>query len=335
MAERDETSHDKITAAAPAPEATPVKAETAAAAPSENSKIPSSTAEAAPALPTAQPEGPPPAEGKAGPGSEIPAAPVAATPPPFLREHATRIIAKPQARSDGKTSRKAAPAAKEKAPQSRFALLAASVALAACLGGALGSIGVASLSRVSGAADTATPRADALAEVQALKELIAQLGAEVAATKTNVDHLGKVTGTQFGKIIDRFDRADRVQADPPAKLVKIAEALDRLERRVAAIPTPPPAVASAPAAPANDVTGTVTPRPAPETKAPPKPAILEGWVLRRAYDGVALIEGRMGVIEVEPGAPLPGGGRVEEIKRQDGHWVVVTSKGLIVPSQYR
>ena len=58
-------------------------------------------------------------------------------------------------------------------------------------------------------------------------------------------------------------------------------------------------------------------------------------MLRRVYDGTAYIEGRMGVIQVERGETLPGGGRVEEIKRQDGRWVVVTSKGLIVSQRDR
>src|SRR2546425_495973 len=66
-----------------------------------------------------------------------------------------------------------------------------------------------------------------------------------------------------------------------------------------------------------------------ETKA--KPTIIEEYVVRRVYDGVALVEGRKGIIEVEPGTTLPGAGRVEEIRRQDGRWVVVTNKGLIVP----
>jgi hypothetical protein len=61
-----------------------------------------------------------------------------------------------------------------------------------------------------------------------------------------------------------------------------------------------------------------------------KPPIVHGWVLRRVYDGAALIEGRDGVIEVEPGIPVPGLGRIEAIKRQDGRWVVVTARGLIV-----
>ena len=61
-----------------------------------------------------------------------------------------------------------------------------------------------------------------------------------------------------------------------------------------------------------------------------KPPIVQGWVLRRVYDGAALIEGRDGIIEVEPGIVAPGLGRIEGIKRQDGRWVVVTSRGLVV-----
>ena len=38
-------------------------------------------------------------------------------------------------------------------------------------------------------------------------------------------------------------------------------------------------------------------------------------MLRRVYDGAALIEGRDGIIEVEPGMVAPGLGRIEAIKR--------------------
>ena len=63
---------------------------------------------------------------------------------------------------------------------------------------------------------------------------------------------------------------------------------------------------------------------------PPKPGIIDAWTLRRVYDGVAVIEGRLGQIEVEPGDMIRGVGRVQDIRRQDGRWVVVTSRGLIV-----
>jgi hypothetical protein len=45
---------------------------------------------------------------------------------------------------------------------------------------------------------------------------------------------------------------------------------------------------------------------------------------------MALIENRRGIYEVYAGDPVPGAGRVDAIRRQDGRWVVVTSKGLIV-----
>ena len=57
---------------------------------------------------------------------------------------------------------------------------------------------------------------------------------------------------------------------------------------------------------------------------------MEGWALRDAGNGSALIEGRQGMFEVYAGDPVPGLGRIEAIRKQDGKWVVVTSKGLIV-----
>jgi hypothetical protein len=36
------------------------------------------------------------------------------------------------------------------------------------------------------------------------------------------------------------------------------------------------------------------------------------------------------MLEVYAGDPIPGLGRVDAIRKQDGRWVVVTSKGLIV-----
>jgi hypothetical protein len=37
------------------------------------------------------------------------------------------------------------------------------------------------------------------------------------------------------------------------------------------------------------------------------------------------------MFEVFAGDPVPGLGRIDAIRKQDGRWVVVTSKGLIVP----
>ena len=76
----------------------------------------------------------------------------------------------------------------------------------------------------------------------------------------------------------------------------------------------------------------------PQLRAPlpaPKPEVarlptVEGWVLRDVGNGGALIEGRRGMFEVYAGDPIPGLGRIDAIRKQDGRWVVVTSKGLIV-----
>ena len=54
-------------------------------------------------------------------------------------------------------------------------------------------------------------------------------------------------------------------------------------------------------------------------------------MVRDVQRGTALIEGRMGLIEVDQGDVVPGLGRVDSIRKQDGRWVVVTSKGTIMP----
>jgi hypothetical protein len=82
----------------------------------------------------------------------------------------------------------------------------------------------------------------------------------------------------------------------------------------------------------KDVTGSVAP-PAPATASKVEVGRLptvEGWVLRDVGRGSALIENRRGLYEVYAGDPIPGLGRVDAIRKQDGRWVVVTSKGLIV-----
>ena len=75
--------------------------------------------------------------------------------------------------------------------------------------------------------------------------------------------------------------------------------------------------------------------PAPAPSASPKPDVarlpkVEGWVLRDVAHGGALIEGRNGLYEDYAGDPVPGLGRIDAIRKQDGHWVVVTSRGLVV-----
>ena len=57
---------------------------------------------------------------------------------------------------------------------------------------------------------------------------------------------------------------------------------------------------------------------------------VDGWKLADVGYGGALIENHRGTYEVYAGDFIPGLGRIDAIRKQDGHWVVVTSKGLIV-----
>ncbi len=176
------------------------------------------------------------------------------------------------------------------------------------------------------AADPA--KAAAIDEIQSLQTSIAQLSAELAALKASVEASSKSAIGQFARIAERIERGERAHAEPAARLAKIAENLERLDRR-ARLRAGDDRIEPPPAAPA-ETKATAEVKASAESKEASKPAIVTGWIIRDVYRGrIALLENRYGVYEVEPGSNVPGVGRVESIKRQDGHWVVVTPKGLI------
>ncbi len=188
-------------------------------------------------------------------------------------------------------------------PSNRFALLAASVAMAAAVGAVIGSLGVLALARAPAVAAADSGQSASLAKVTT----------DLAALRTSIEASNRLANTHFTKINERMDRA---QAEPTAKLAALTETVSRLEQRIAVAPT-------------QDVTGSIAAGNT-VTKDASKPTILEGWVLRDAYRGRALVENRYGLYEVTPGSNLPGIGRIETITQQNGRWVVVTPKGLIV-----
>jgi hypothetical protein len=196
----------------------------------------------------------------------------------------------------------------------RLAALAAVVALATVAGALGGALATAGLGHLVG--DDATTAGN-----RALEASVARIDADLLALKASVEHTSKVGMSQFNKTSDRLDKVEKAQAEPAAKLAKLSEAVDKLRA------APPVAPAAAPVA-AKEVTGSIAP-PAPKVEVARLPTV-EGWVLRDVANGGALIEGRQGIYEVYAGDPVPGLGRVDAIRRQDGHWVVVTSKGLVV-----
>jgi hypothetical protein len=215
----------------------------------------------------------------------------------------------------------------------RIGAMAALVALATvagALGGALATAGVGKLM----AENSAQASNQASAKDSALEASVARIDAEIVALKASLEHNSKTTTSQLNKAGDRLDRVEKAQAEPVAKLAKLSEAVDKL-RTAQASATP----AAAAPAPARDVTGSIPQQVAAATpSAPPVPQksevarlpTVEGWVLRDVANGIALIESRRGMYEVYAGDPIPGLGRVDAIRKQDGRWVVVTSKGLIV-----
>jgi hypothetical protein len=204
----------------------------------------------------------------------------------------------------------------------RVSALAAVVALAAiagALGGALATVGFGHFV----GSDTAT------AGNQALEASVARIDADILALKAGVEHTSKLGFTQFKQTSDRLDKIEKAQAEPAAKLAKLSEAVEKLHAAPSAAP-----VAAAASVAAREVTGSVS-APAAANVSPPKVELarlptVDNWVLRDVANGGALIEGRRGIFEVYAGDPVPGLGRVDAIRRQDGRWVVVTSKGLIV-----
>jgi hypothetical protein len=231
---------------------------------------------------------------------------------------------------------KAAPA-EGSSGKRRIGAMAAVVALATvagALGGALATAGIGKLM----AGEPAQESVQAPAKDNALEASVARLDAEIVALKSSLEHNSRTTTGQLNKASDRLDKVEKAQAEPAAKLAKLSETVDKLRAAQASTTT-----AAAAPAPAKEVTGTIPqqaaaaapPAAPPASGAPPKPEVarlptVEGWVLRDVANGSALIESRRGMYEVYAGDPIPGLGRVDAIRKQDGRWVVVTSKGLIV-----
>jgi hypothetical protein len=218
--------------------------------------------------------------------------------------------------------------AKERASRrfGMFALLAASVVLAAAFGATAGVLATTGLTRLAGepvpAAPPATPPVpQAPQTTQATQTALTQLRAEVAALKASVEATNRSAGAQYAKLVERFDRLERVQSAGG----KSDAALPKEAAKETVKDT------------AREITGSVTlPSPTAATAQPlapvpaPVAAIVPGWAVRDVYRGVAMLQSRLGgMVEVEPGDVLPGLGRIEAIRRQEGRWVVVTSKGTI------
>jgi hypothetical protein len=195
----------------------------------------------------------------------------------------------------------------------RFALLAATIACAAGMGALAGSLTASGIGHQSAAVAAIPYSADARDSAGALK---AQR-AELSALKASLDSANRSAGAQLAKITDRLNSLEHAQADTTAKLTHIGDVVDRLEKTGTA----------------EDVTGSIA---APGTAGMPAAQprltgpVLHDWAVQDVRNGRAMVESRYGgFFLVGAGSIMPGLGRVEQVKRQNGEWIVVTEKGLI------
>jgi len=207
----------------------------------------------------------------------------------------------------------------------RYAPLAAGIALAVAVGAIAGATALSTL-RPDTSAATAAATAQAASETHALKATVAQLTSEVTTLKTALSNAQRTTTSQVGKLSERIDRAEKAQAEPAAKIAKITETVDRLEKKQQQAAAAPPPAPVAVAAANPDITGSIR-------KEDARPPVAEGWRLVDFYQGRAVVESRAGTLfEVGPGSNLPGLGKVETIKRENGRVVVVAKNGTILAS---
>ncbi|WBL77186.1 hypothetical protein I3J27_29790 [Bradyrhizobium xenonodulans] len=170
-------------------------------------------------------------------------------------------------------------------------------------------------------------------EIRNLRETVAQLRKQVSGVSENLDGLrtavdqsSKATNDRFGRFAENLDRIERVSSSSTVKLDKLAQAQAQAQAPATVAAQPPsqtmPMMASV-AAP--EITGSVPP-------SAPRKAV-KGWSVRQAYEGIAILQGPNGVIEAVLGQQVPGLGRIEEIRNENGRLVVESSGGVIYSSR--
>jgi hypothetical protein len=188
----------------------------------------------------------------------------------------------------------------------RYALLAASVTFAAALGAVVGALASGGFSA------PARPDVAAIEENKAMQQSIARLGKEVTTLKASLEQANKSAHIQIAKISERLEHATAevtgsISAPQTTAPVLTPLPSPRPTPRIAAVEPPPPA----------------------------RPSVVAGWIIRDTRNGYVYVENHGELYQVVLGAPLPGLGPVQSVKRQDGRWVVLTPKGIIVSMRDR
>jgi hypothetical protein len=201
----------------------------------------------------------------------------------------------------------------------RRSALAVVVVLAGVTGALGGALATVSLRHFVGG-DATNP------DNSTLEASVVRMDADIAELKASVEQTAKLGMSQFNSTNDRLDLVEKAQAELGAKPARLSDAMDNIR---AAPPLAPTTGMAKEAAGSIAAPAAAAPKSAPKVDLARLPT-LPGWTLRDVANGGALIESRLGVYEVFAGDQVPGLGRIDAVRRQDGHWVVVTGKGLIV-----
>ncbi|EJN15611.1 hypothetical protein PMI42_00814 [Bradyrhizobium sp. YR681] len=169
-------------------------------------------------------------------------------------------------------------------------------------------------------------------EIRNLRETVAQLRKQVSGVSENLDGLrtavdqsSKATNDRFGRFAENLDRIERVSSSSTAKLDKLALAQTQAPAPAVVQSQPSQAAPMMASLAPPEITGSVVP------SAPRK--VVKGWSVRQAYEGIAILQGPNGVIEAVLGQQVPGLGRIEEIRNENGRLVVESSGGVIYSSR--
>lgn len=154
-------------------------------------------------------------------------------------------------------------------------------------------------------------RAVADAELRGIRETVSQLRRQVAELSLSA---------ASNRVANTPPAAERVavrqiERDLPAQRMKTARLSDETNTGQQTTQAP-------------EFTGSVPPSAVAPTNT--SRSVIEGWHIRRAYDGAAVLESKSGIIEVSPGQDVPALGRIQEIRSDNGRWQVITSKGIVV-----
>lgn len=231
---------------------------------------------------------------------------------------------------------KVAPFFTLKARHKRYARIAASVAIGAVLGAIGGTL------LTGGLITRPAQNVAVVEENKSMQQSLARLAKDVTALKMQVAANDKInselvaTGKAKSPEKIRREMADitgSISAPTTMAALETNSAVASATPVVA--PSSTAALAPAPAAAVVPV-----PRPAPrmamaESLTPARLSVVRDWSIRDAQGGYIYVENHGEIYQIVPGAPLPGLGPVQSIKRLEGRWVVTTPKGIIVSMRDR